>query len=94
MSNGYKSFCLKIWKYIKIENLQIEVERMWQLKTSAIPIDVGALRLVKNATAEHLEKINGKQNLAEIQKVILTSSTRILIKELSIQAIIKKISAN
>ena len=67
---------------------------MWQLKTSTIPIIVGASGLVKNATAEHLEKIHGKQNLAETQKVILTSSTRILIKELSIQAIIKKISAN
>ena len=33
---------------------------MWQLKTATIPIIVGALGLVKNATAEHLEKIHGK----------------------------------
>ena len=54
-------------KLSKYKDLQIEVERMWHLKTSIIPILVGALGLVKKGTAKH-EKIPGKQNLAEIQK--------------------------
>ena len=41
---------------------------MWQLKTPIIPRVVGALGLVKKGTVKHLEKIPGKQNLAEIQK--------------------------
>ena len=57
---------------------------MWQLKTSIIPIVVGALGLVKKGTANYLEKIPGKQNLAEIQKMLLTSTTHILRKALSI----------
>ena len=57
---------------------------MWQLKTSIIPIVVGALGLVKKGTAKYLEKIPGKQNLAEIKKIVLTSTVHILRKVLSI----------
>ena len=55
----------------------MEIERMWQLKTSVIPIVVGALVLVKRGTAKHLKKILGKQNLAEMQKILLTSTEHI-----------------
>ena len=41
---------------------------MWQLKTSIIPTIVEALGLVKKGTAKHLEKIPGKQNLADLKK--------------------------
>ena len=43
---------------------------MWQLKTSIIPIVVGALGLVKKGTVKHLQKIPGKQNPAEIQQEV------------------------
>ena len=74
----------KFEKLSKYEDLQIEVERMWQLKTSIIPIVVVTLGLVKKGTAKHLEKDPGKQNLAEIQKIVLTSTANILRKALSI----------
>ena len=48
-------------KLSKYKDLQIEVERMWQLKTSIIPIVVGAFGLVKQGTAKHLKKIPGKK---------------------------------
>ena len=57
---------------------------MWQLKTSIIPIVVGALGLMKKETVKHLEKIPGKQNLAKTQKIVLTSTVDILRKALSI----------
>ena len=61
-------FAKEFWKIWKHKDLQIEVERIWQLKTPIIPRVVGALGLVKKGTVKHLEKIPGKQNLAEIQK--------------------------
>ena len=64
-------------KLSNYKNLQMEIERMWQLKTSVIPIVVGALVLVKRGTAKHLKKILGKQNLAEMQKILLTSTEHI-----------------
>ena len=42
---------------------------MQQLTISIIPVVVDALGLVKKGTAKHLEKIAGKQNLAEMQKI-------------------------
>ena len=54
-------------KLSKYKDIQIETERMWKLKTS-VPIVVGALGLVKKEIAKHLEKMPGKQNLAEIHK--------------------------
>ena len=56
----------------KYSDLHIEVERMWQVKTSIIPIIVGAFGLMKKGSAKHLEKIPGKQNLAEIQQTVLS----------------------
>ena len=63
-------------KLSKYKDLQIEVERIWQLKTSIIPIVVGAIELVKKGTAKHLEKIPGTQSLEEIQKIVLTSTAQ------------------
>ena len=57
---------------------------MWQLKTSIIPVVVDALGLVKKGTSKHLRKIPCKQNLAKVQKNVLTSPTHILRKALSI----------
>ena len=47
-------------KLSKYKDLHIEVERIWQLKTSIIPAVVGALELVKKGTAKNIEKISGK----------------------------------
>ena len=65
-------------KLSKYKDLQIEVERMWQLKISIIPIVVGALGFVKNETEKYIEKIPGKQ------KIVLTSPAPILRKALLI----------
>ena len=53
---------------ISAKDFQVEIERMWQLKTSIISIVVSALGLGKQRTSKHLEKVPGKQNLAEIHK--------------------------
>ena len=55
-------------KISKNKDLQIEVERMRQLKASIIPIVVGALGSVKKGTTKHLETIPGKQNLERYKK--------------------------
>ena len=55
---------------------------MWQLKSTIISVVVGALGLVKKGTAKHFEKISDKQNLTEVQKIILTSNAHKLGKVL------------
>ena len=65
-------------KLSKYKDLQNKVERMWQLKTSVIPIVVGALGLAKWKLQNILKTF--LVNKAEIQKIALTSTAHILKK--------------
>ena len=71
-------------KLSKYKDLQIEVERMWRLKTTIVPVVVGALGLIKKDTDKHIIKIPGDPSLQEIQKIVLNSTAHILRKVLSI----------
>ena len=55
-------------KLSKYKDLEIEVEKLWHMKTVTIPVVIGALGMIKNSTEKHLEKISGSQNFAEMQK--------------------------
>ena len=74
----------KFDKLSKYKGLQIEIERLWHLKTTAIPVVVGALGMVKEVVLTHLKSIHGEPNLQEIQKVVLISTSHILRQALSI----------
>ena len=65
----------KLYKY---KDLQIEIEKVWQLKTAVIPVVVGALGMVKKGALNRLKSIPGEPNLQEIQNIVLTSTSPIL----------------
>ena len=71
-------------KLSKYKDLEIEVQRMWNLKTTTVPVIVGALGMVKKGTQKHLDKVPGNPCLQEIQKIVLTSTAHILRKALSV----------
>ena len=48
---------------------------MWPLK---LPLHVGGLGKIKKSAPKDLQQITGKSSLTEIQKIVLTSSARIL----------------
>ena len=68
----------------KYKDLEVEIERMWHLKPTLIPVNVGALGTVKKGTDKYLQQIPGKPSLTEIQKIILTSTAHIPRNALSI----------
>ena len=70
-------------KLSKYKDLEIEVEKLWHMKTVTIPVVIGALSMIKKGTEKHLEKIPGSPNLAEMQKIALTGAAHILRKTLS-----------
>ena len=47
----------------KYKDLEIEITKMWGLKTITVPVAIGALGVVKKGFEEHIDKIPGKINI-------------------------------
>ena len=72
----------KIYKY---KDLEIEIQRMWKMKTKVIPVVVGALGAITKDFKTYIENIPGKINCSEVQKIALLGTARILRKTLSME---------
>ena len=55
-------------------NLEIEIEKMWHLKTTTMPVIVGALGMIKKGTDKHINKIACSSSLCEMQKITLSQN--------------------
>ena len=71
-------------KKSKYKDLELEVQRMWHLKTVLIPVVVGALGTVKKGMVENIKKVSERATMTEIQKICMLGSARILRKVLSV----------
>ena len=72
-------------KLTKYKDLEIEVERMWGLKTTAVPVVMGALGTIKKDMESYSNKIPGNINIHELQKITLLSTAHPLRRVLSIK---------
>ena len=66
-------------KISKHKDLEIEIAKIWKLKTKTLRVIVGALGMIKQGTHKYVNKIPGNLSLAEIQKVVANSTAHILI---------------
>ena len=71
-------------KLSKYKNLEIEIAKMWKMKTKTILVIVGALDMIKKGIQKYVKEIPGNLYLAEIQKRVLHSTTDILRRTLSL----------
>ena len=71
-------------KKSKYNDLELEIQRMWHMKTVVIPVVVGALGAVKKGMVENIKKVSERATMTEIQKICMLGSGRILRKELSV----------
>ena len=69
----------------KYKDLEIEVERMWGLKTTTVPVVIGALGTIKKGIENYINKIPGNINIHELQKITLLSTAHLLRRVLSIK---------
>ena len=51
---------------------------MWHLKAKTIRVVVGTLGLIKKGTNAFIEKVPGSPSLQEVQKIVLNSTTLIV----------------
>ena len=72
-------------KLSKYKDLEIEVTKMWEMKTSTVPIVIGALGLVKEGLEKYASQIPGYIRIEELQKIALLGSAHILRRTLSIK---------
>ena len=69
-------------KLSKYEDLEIEIERMWRMKTTTVPV---VLEAIKKGTEQFIKNIPGNIRLQELQKATLLGTAHILRKVLAVK---------
>ena len=64
----------EVEKKSKYKDLELEIQRMWQMKTIVIPVVVDALGTVNKGMVENIEKASKIANVTEIQKICMLGS--------------------
>ena len=70
-------------KLCNYKDLEIEVTKMWHLKTTTLPVVFGTLGMVAKTVPNYVSQIPGALSLTELQKITLMSTAHILQKVLS-----------
>ena len=71
-------------KLSKYKDLEIEIVKIWKMKTKTIPVVVGALGMIKKGAQKYVNEIRGNLSLAEIRKIVLNRTVHILRRTLSL----------
>ena len=67
-------------KILKYEDLTIEIQRMWNVKTKVIPIIIGATGTISNSLRKYVRNIPGNLEVKELQKTHTSESTNVKIR--------------
>ena len=62
----------------KYKSLGIEIQRMWNMKCTIIPVIIGATRIVTRSLRKNLEDKPGKHSIDSLQKTAILGPSRII----------------
>ena len=65
-------------KKLKYKSLGIEIERMWNLKCTIIPVIIGTTGIVTRSLKKSLEAIPGTHSIGFLQKTAILGTSHIL----------------
>ena len=71
-------------KKSKYKDLELEIQRMWHIKTEVVPVVVGALGTIKKGMFGNIKKVSERATVTETQKICMLGSAQILRKVLSV----------
>jgi hypothetical protein len=71
-------------KILKYKDLVIEIQLMWNVKATVIPVIIGATATVSKSLRQYLSIITGKHDIEELQKTAIFGTAHILWKVLNI----------
>jgi enolase len=69
-------------KVLIYNDLVIEIQRMWNVKTKVMPVIMGATGTISESFRKYLRSIPGKHNIKELQKTAILGTAHILRKVL------------
>jgi hypothetical protein len=72
----------EVEKKLKYNSLSIDVQRLWNLKGTIIPIITGATGIVTKSLRENLEAIPGKHSIDSLQETAILGTSHIIRKVL------------
>jgi hypothetical protein len=67
-------------KILKYENLSIETQRMWNVKTRVIPVIAEATGTISKSFSKYASTIPGNREVRELQKTAILGTAHILRK--------------
>ena len=67
-------------KILKFEDLTVEIQRTWNVKTKAIPVIIGAAGTISKSFRKYVSNIPGKHEAKELQKTAILGTAHILRK--------------
>ena len=70
-------------KILKYKDLTIEIERMWNVKTTVIPVIIGATGTILKSFTKYVSNIAGHHEVRELQKTAILGTAHILRKVLT-----------
>ena len=73
-------------KKLKYKCLVIEIQRMWNLKCTIIPVIIGAIGIVTRCLRKNLEYIPRKLSIDSLQKTAILGTSHIIRKVLQCEA--------
>jgi len=73
-------------KKLKYKSLCIEIQRMWNLKCTIVPVIVGATGIVTRSLRKNLETVPGRHSIDSLQKTTVLGTSHIIRKVLQCEA--------
>jgi len=73
-------------KNLKYKSLCMEIQRMWNLKCTIIPIIIGATGIVTRSLRKNLKAVPGKHSIDSLQKTAILGTSHIIRKALQCKA--------
>jgi hypothetical protein len=69
-------------KKLKYKSLGIEIQRMWNLKCTMLPVIIGATGIVSKSLRKYLEAIPGIHSIDSLQRTAILGTSHIIQKVL------------
>jgi hypothetical protein len=70
-------------KILKYKDLTIEIQRLWNVKATVIPVVIGATGTISKSFRKYVSNIPGNQDVRELQKTAILGTAHILRKVLT-----------